>query len=60
MTCIIQSIRKIVMKKNKEKRDLKNFLAYIKFQCVNGVSLDDALKNLGYVRVEKSGPIPKE
>ena len=56
------------MKKNNEKnnekrmkkRDLKNFLAYIKFQCVNGVSLDDALKNLGYVRVEKSGPIPKE
>lgn len=39
--------------KNKEKRDLKNLLAYIKYQCGHGVSLDDALKNLGYVRVEK-------
>lgn len=60
MTCIIQSIRKMVMKKDKEKRDLKNFLAYVKYQCGHRVSLDDALKNLGYVRVEKSGPIPKE
>ena len=48
------------MKKDKEKRDLKNFLAYVKYQCGHRVSLDDALKNLGYVRVEKSGPIPKE
>lgn len=46
--------------KNNKKRDLKNFLAYIKYQCGHGVSLDDALKNLGYVRVGKSGPIPKE
>ena len=56
-------MKKIMKKKNEKrmkKRDLKNFLAYIKFQCVNGVSLDDALKNLGYVRVGKSGPIPKE
>ena len=42
-------------KKNKEKRDLKNFLAYIKYQCGHGVSLDDALKNIGYVRTEKNG-----
>lgn len=48
------------MKKNKEKRDLKNFLAYIKYQCGHGVSLDDVLKNLGYVRVGKSESIPKE
>jgi len=41
------------MKKNKEKRDLKNFVAYVKYQCGHGVSLDDALKNLGYVRVDK-------
>lgn len=46
--------------KNKEKRDLKNFLAYVKYQCGHGVSLDDALKNLGYVRVEKVELIPKE
>lgn len=40
------------MKKNKEKRDLKNFVAYVKYQCGHGVSLDDALKNLGYVRID--------
>lgn len=39
-------------KKNKEKRDLKNFVAYVKYQCGHGVSLDDALKNLGYVRID--------
>ena len=39
-------------KKNKEKRDLKNFLAYVKYQCGHGVSLDDALKNLGYVQAK--------
>lgn len=51
---------KKIMKKNNEKnnekrmkkRDLKNFLAYIKYQCGHGVSLDDALKNLGYVRID--------
>lgn len=53
------------MKKNNEKRmkkrDLKNFLAYVKYQSGHGVSLDDALKNLGYVCVEKKeGAIPKE
>ena len=42
-------------RKNKKKRDLKNFLAYIKYQCGHGVSLDDSLKNLGYVRTEKNG-----
>lgn len=51
------------MKKNNEKRmkkrDLKNFLAYVKYQSGHGVSLDDALKNLGYVRIEKSGANPK-
>lgn len=52
MMCIIQSIRKRMRMKNKEKRDLKNLLAYIKYQCGHGVSLDDALKNLGYVRVD--------
>lgn len=57
MTCIILSLRKRM--KNK-KRDSKNFLAYIKYQCGHGVSLDDALKNLGYVRVGKVEPIPKE
>lgn len=36
------------MKKNKEKRDLKNFMAYVKYQCGHGVPLDDVLKNLGY------------
>lgn len=46
-------------KKNKEKRDLKNFISYIKYQCRHGVSLDDTLKNLGYVCVEKVGSIPK-
>lgn len=45
-------------KKNKGKRDLKNFLAYVKYQCRHGVSLDDALKNLEYVRVGKSGANP--
>ena len=68
MMCIILSLRKRmkkIMKKNNEKknneknnekrmkkRDLKNFLAYIKYQCGHGVSLDDALKNLGYVRID--------
>ena len=62
MMCIILSLRKRMRMrmKNNKKRDLKNFLAYIKYQCGHGVSLDDALKNLGYVRVGKSGPIPKE
>lgn len=58
MMCIILSIRKRMRMKNKEKRDLKNFLAYVKYQCGHGVSLDDALKNLGYVRIEKSGANP--
>ena len=40
------------MKKNKEKRDLKNFVAYVKYQCGHYVSLVDALKNLGYVRID--------
>lgn len=48
----------MMKKKNKEKRDLKNFVAYVKYQCGHGVSLDDALKNLGYVRIEKSGTNP--
>ena len=55
MTCIILSLRKRMRMKNNKKRDLKNFLAYIKYQCGHGVSLDDALKNLGYVRTEKNG-----
>ena len=38
--------------KNNKKRDLKNFMAYVKYQCRHGVSLDDALKNLGYVRID--------
>lgn len=46
MTCIILSLRKRMRMKNNKKRDLKNFLAYIKYQCGHGVSLDDALKNL--------------
>jgi hypothetical protein len=46
--------------KNNKKRDLKNFMAYVKYQCGHGVSLDDVLKNLGYVRVGKSESIPKE
>lgn len=50
----------MMKKKNKEKRDLKNFMAYVKYQCGHGVSLDDVLKNLGYVRTEKVGSIPKE
>lgn len=52
MTCIILSLRKRMRMKNNKKRDLKNFLAYIKYQCGHGVSLDDALKNLGYVRID--------
>jgi predicted site-specific integrase-resolvase len=43
----------MMKKKNKEKRDLKNFVAYVKYQCGHGVPLDDVLKNLGYVRVGK-------
>lgn len=52
MTCIILSLRKRMRMKNNKKRDLKNFLAYVKYQCGHGVSLDDALKNLGYVRID--------
>ena len=52
MTCIILSLRKRMRMKNNKKRDLKSFMAYIKYQCGHGVSLDDALKNLGYVRID--------